>query len=289
MSNEIRTIRNSLQEINQISETINFHKGKDESILSLSGICKHFGALKALDNVSFDVKKGQIFSLIGPNGSGKSTLINVVTGYYPTTAGETLYLDKKITGISDFQIAQLGISRTFQKIKIFPNISVIDNVLIGTYIDTKSNIIDGLLRPRRERLEEKETVERSIELLRYVGIEKYWDSKARELSYGDQRRLEISRALATQPKLLLLDEPVAGMNPFEKHEMISLIRTIRDRGVTVLLIEHDMNVVMGLSDNIVVLDHGIKIAEGNSQQIQANRLVIEAYLGKGYENVTSNN
>ena len=250
-------------------------------LLDLRKISKYFGALHAVENVSFMIREGQIISLIGPNGAGKTTIINLITGYYPTTSGQIIFDNNDVTGLPEFKLCRMGMARTFQKIKLFKKISVLDNVMIAMYSRTKSRLLAGILRTKSERKEEIECIKESLEQLHYVGIEKYWDLKAQELSYGDQRRLEIARALATHPKLLLLDEPVAGMNPQEKIEMISLIRDIQSKGYSILLIEHDMNLVMDVSDYVVVVDHGIKIAEGTPNEIQSNQLVIEAYLGKG--------
>lgn len=253
----------------------------NELLLELKKVSKYFGALKAVDNVSFKINKGQIVSLIGPNGAGKSTLINLITGYYPLSSGTVIFDNMDVTKLPEFKLCRLGMARTFQKIKLFNNISILDNVLISEYPKSKVNFIMQMLHSPAAVEEERESIKNAIKFLCFVGIEKYWDQKANELSYGDQRRLEIARALATNPKLLLLDEPAAGMNPQEKKEMVTLIRNLQKKDYTVLLIEHDMNLIMGVSDYIVVIDHGVKIAEGDPESIRTNQAVIDAYLGRG--------
>lgn len=256
--------------------------GSSQDVLTVQGLSKDFGALRAVSNVSFEVHQGEIFAIIGPNGAGKTTAFNCITGVYPATGGQVSFLGQDILGLPEHKISELGIARTFQKIRIFKNISVLDNVLIGMHCRTKSGVWDALLRTSRARREAESSRRRAMDLLDFVGIREHWWALARELAYGDQKRLEVARALATEPALLLLDEPVAGMNPAEKDEMMSLIRTIRDGGKTVLLVEHDMNVVMGISDQVTVLNHGEKIATGTPQEVQSNEIVIEAYLGRGF-------
>ncbi|MDI2587272.1 ABC transporter ATP-binding protein [Psychrobacillus sp. NEAU-3TGS] len=248
-------------------------------VLELKNITKNFGGISALTDVSFQINEGEIFGLIGPNGAGKTTLFNVITNMFPPTSGEIRFLGEKISGLKPHKITDKGICRTFQNIRLFSQMSVLENVLVGGHCRSKSGVINSVLRTKSQRKEETNSLEAALELLELVGLSKFQDSIAENLAYGQQRRLEIARALASNPKLLLLDEPAAGMNETETESLFDLIKKVQKRGVTVLLIEHDMPFVMKLCDRITVLNFGKKLAEGTPAEIQNNQEVIEAYLG----------
>jgi len=250
-----------------------------EKILEIDNVTKTFGGLTALANVSFSVTQGQIKSLIGPNGAGKTTLYNIVTGFLPFTEGAVWSLGERIDGLKPHIIAKKGIARTFQNVELFENMSVIENVMIGRHIRSKSGVLGGAFSLPSARREEGAILDKSMELLEFVGLKERAREDSSTLPFGLQRKLEIARALATEPKLLLLDEPASGLDPFESRNLCELILKIRDNGVTVLLVEHNMEVAMEISDEIVVLNYGMKIAEGTPRQIQKNPEVISAYLG----------
>jgi len=253
----------------------------DQLSMSASKITIKFGGLTAVGNVDFTIPQRSIVSLIGPNGAGKTTFFNVLTGLYSPTSGRVMLGSKDVTGLAPHTIASLGLARTFQNIRLFNLMTAEENVMVAMHSHMKSGIVRTVLRTPGQRREEREGRAFARELLDFVGIGKVWDDYARNLSYGDQRRLEVARALALKPKVLLLDVPTAGMNPQESARFVDFVHEVRDeRGVSILLIEHDMSVVMRVSERVTVLDRGEKIAEGLPDEIKANQRVVEAYLGK---------
>lgn len=249
-------------------------------LLKAENICMYFGGVKAVNNVDLTVDQGEIMGIIGPNGSGKTTFFNVLTGIYKPTSGKFSFKDQDITGWPPFRLATSGIARTFQNIRVFKNMSVLENVLVGEHTRLSATLLGALLRSPAQKKDEHAARDRAMELLKFVKLSDKLNEYSANLAYGEQRRLEIARALATKPRLLLLDEPTAGMNPSEAHQVIELIHDISGLGVTIILIEHNMQVMMGTAKKIVAFGAGTKIAEGTPKEIQYNPQVIQAYLGE---------
>ncbi|MGE5237365.1 MAG: ABC transporter ATP-binding protein [Chloroflexota bacterium] len=249
-------------------------------VLEVSSLSRYFGGVKAVDGVSFDVSRGRIVSIIGPNGAGKTTLFNCLTGVIKPTSGSILFEGRDLASLPPHRITEAGVVRTFQNIRLFPEMSVLENVMVAQHTRHRYGLLSAVWRGTAFRSREQAIRDKALECLRFVGIDRYAGLMAGRLPYGSQRRLEIARGLAAEPKLVLLDEPTAGMNPTETSEVMSLIERVRVMGKTILLIEHDMRLVMGISDEIIVLDHGVKIAEGSPEEVRNNSLVIEAYLGR---------
>jgi branched-chain amino acid transport system ATP-binding protein len=257
------------------------------SLLRVEGLGKKFGGLNAVEDLSFEIPPGAVYSIIGPNGAGKTTLLNLLTGVYRPSSGRIMLQEHDLTGRPPYAYARLGIARTFQNLQVFFNMSALENVMVGRYMHERSGLMSALLRSPRHARAERACREEAAELMRYVGLQAYLTAAADAMPYGALKRLEIARALATRPKLMLLDEPAAGLNPTEALELDELIGRLTGRGVTVVLVEHNMRLVMGVSDHILVLDYGRKLAEGPAQAVRNNPKVIEAYLGSAVSSETS--